>query len=363
MKLVSALALLVFIAPPAFADITIGVSAPLTGPAASVSEISLPGLKQAVADINAAGGVQVNGKSELMKLEILDDTCDPKQAVAVAGKFAAQRPVAVIALSCSGAVKAAASTYDDEGIPYFAAVASNPDLSHQGYKTFVRPASRDDQDADAAVNFIATKFTGKKVAIVDDKEAWGKGIGDLVETGLRAKSFKTVDRYQVNPGEQDFNAVVSRLKNNGYDVVYVAALMREAGLLIRQIAAANYHPAIASSMAIAMPDALAIIGPAREGIYFTRVGLDAKALELSRKFNANSETTGIYNLQAYATMQVLAQALPRAGIVSQAILADLHSQTFKTVLGDLKFDANGDISDMRFDIMQYQGGKPVKIQH
>ena len=321
-------------------------------PRPAIGEVTLPGLKQAVADINATGGIH----GVPLRLEIMDDACEPKQAVAVAHKLAARQPVAIIGLSCSGSTLAAAAVYEDEGLPFIAALASNPELSRQGYHTLVRPASRDDQDAAAAVQWLTAKYPNKVIALVDDKEAWGKGIADLVAAGLVSHGFAAPLRYQLNPGEQDFSALATRIKNDKPDIIYVGALMRETGLFVRQLDQTGFHPLLVGSINMYMPDALAVMGPSSEKIVFTRVALPAAAVALARKLNPANENASIYNVQSYAAGQVLAQAIARVGVNPTALLADIHRSEFNTVLGDLTFNAGGDIADLPFEVRQWRGG-------
>ena len=97
-KILLAGAALGFAMSSASAEIVIATAGPMTGQYASFGEQMKTGAEQAVADINAAGGV--NG--EMLKLEIGDDACDPKQAVAVANQFAGSGVVFVAGHFCSG---------------------------------------------------------------------------------------------------------------------------------------------------------------------------------------------------------------------------------------------------------------------
>lgn len=351
------LLILAFVAMPARADITLGVSAPLTGPAAGVNEVSLPGLKQAVTDVNAKS-------AEKIKLEILDDACDPKQAVQAANKLISLNVAAVISISCSGSTSAAAPLYDEEGMPFLAAVASAPELTKQGYKTLFRPASRDDQDAAAGADFIAQKFAGKSVAVIDDKGTWGKGISTLVVAELKAKGFATVDTYSLNVGEADFSALISRLKAKKYDVVYPALMMREAGLLIRQMSEQHYQPAVVGSVTLAMPDFLAIVGPAKKGLYFTLMQMSPRAEELQARLagpGKKPDLASVYNVQAYAAVEILAQALAKS-TKPAAVVKSLQTDRFDTALGPISFAPNGDIAEMKFAVWQHTAGDPQLVK-
>ena len=111
-----------FAAAPAAADISIAVAGPMTGQYASFGEQMKAGAEQAVADINATGGV--NG--EMLKLVVGDDACDPKQAVAVANQFAGSGVKFVAGHFCSGSSIPASAVYADEGIIEISPASTNP---------------------------------------------------------------------------------------------------------------------------------------------------------------------------------------------------------------------------------------------
>src|ERR1700743_3515890 len=106
---------------PAHAEINVGCVGPLTGPYAALGEQGNRGAVQAVADINAHGGI--NG--EKLALIQADDACDPKQAVSVANQFARQGVRFVINASCSGAEIPASKIYNEENIFMMSSFATN----------------------------------------------------------------------------------------------------------------------------------------------------------------------------------------------------------------------------------------------
>src|SRR6202011_1930316 len=94
---------------------------------------------------------------------------------------------------------------------------------------------RDDQQGAVAAAFLAKNFKGKNVAIVNDKTTYGKGLADDTKKALNKAGFteKMCDSY--NKGERDFNAIVSRLKLEKIDLVYVGGYHQESGLIVRQM--------------------------------------------------------------------------------------------------------------------------------
>ncbi len=162
---------------PATAQQMIPIAAigPMTGQYASFGAQFKLGAEAAVADINAAGGV--NGKK--LQLTIEDDACDPKQAVAAAGKLAARGVKVAIGHFCSGSSIPASRVYADEGIIQISPASTNPKLTDEraGPNVF-RVCGRDDQQGGVAGAFLAKRFNGKRVAILHDKTAYGKGLAD-----------------------------------------------------------------------------------------------------------------------------------------------------------------------------------------
>ena len=166
-KFILGAALAVGLSGPALAqDISIATIGPMTGQYASFGAQMKAGAEQAVADINAAGGV--NGQQ--IKLIIEDDACDPKQAVAAANK---------LINFCSGSSIPASKVYADEGIVQISPASTNPKLTDERAGPNVyRVCGRDDQQGQVAGAYLAKNFAGKKVAILHEKTAYGKGLAD-----------------------------------------------------------------------------------------------------------------------------------------------------------------------------------------
>ena len=173
-------------ASTALADITIATVGPITGSLAALGEQYKRGAELAVADINAAGGI--NG--EKLVLEIGDDACDPKQAVAVANQMASKGVKFVAGHLCSGSSIPASKVYEEEGILQISPASTNPTFTDEGGWNVARVCGRDDAQGAVAAAFIAKNYAGKKVAVIDDKSAYGKGLADVTRKELAAAGFE-----------------------------------------------------------------------------------------------------------------------------------------------------------------------------
>src|SRR5262245_12193151 len=123
-----AVAAAVSITGPAIAQqppIVIGVSTAQTGPAATAAEWELWGVNLAVEEINAAGGV-LGRKLEIM---VVDNKCNPSEAVNAANKLVEAKVVAIEGSHCSSAHLASMKIIQDAKIPMITGIASNPQIT------------------------------------------------------------------------------------------------------------------------------------------------------------------------------------------------------------------------------------------
>ena len=191
------------------ADINVAVVGPLTGAYASFGEQMKAGAELAVEDINAAGGVL--GKK--LKLFAADDACDPKQAVSVANKLAGEQVVFVAGHFCSGSSIPASAVYAEENMVQISPASTNPKFTDERPGDMIfRVCGRDDQQGSVAGAYLKKNFGDKRIAIIHDKQAYSKGLADETRKAMNAAGKKEEMYETVTPGEKDYNALVSKLK-------------------------------------------------------------------------------------------------------------------------------------------------------
>src|SRR5918993_5928833 len=323
----------------AHAQIKLGVGAPITGPNAAFGAQLKNGAEQAVEDINAAGGIM----GQKIQIVVGDDVSDPKQGVSVANKFAAEGVKMVVGHFNSGVSIPASEVYQEAGIVQVTPASTNPKFTDSGKWNTFRTCGRDDQQGAVAGSYLSDKFKGKKVAVVHDKTPYGKGLADETQKAMNAKGLKEVVYEGVNPGEKDYSALVSKLKQAGVDVVYFGGLHTEAGLIIRQMRDQGLNAPMMSGDGIVSAEFTSIAGPGAEGTLMT-FGPDARknpnAKEAVEKLRKKGFEPEAYTLYTYAAAQVLAEAAKQAGSTDGKKVADVMKagKPFKTVIGDLTFN-------------------------
>lgn len=344
------------IAGAANAEITIAVAGPMTGQYASFGEQMQRGAEMAVADLNAAGGVL----GQQLKLNIGDDACDPKQAVAVANKFASDGVVFVAGHFCSGSSIPASKVYEEEGIIQISPASTNPKLTEEGGPNVFRTCGRDDQQGIVAGNFLADNFKGKKVAILHDKTAYGKGLADETKSQLNKRGITETMYEAFTAGEKDYSALVSKLKGSNIDVMYLGGYHTEAGLMIRQAREQGYNVQLVSGDALVTDEYWKITGPSGEGTLMTFSPDPRKnpiAAPVVAKFKAENYEPEGYTLYTYGAIQAWAQAAAKAGSTdTDAVIKALHANQFETVLGKIGFDAKGDVTAPGYVFYKWSNG-------
>jgi branched-chain amino acid transport system substrate-binding protein len=333
-------------------DLVIGAAGPITGDLAEFGAQLQRGAEQAVADINAAGGVL----GSQLKLELGDDSCDPKQAVAVANDLVSKGVVFVAGHFCSGSSIPASAVYHEESILQITPASTNPkftdDPAAAGWGTVFRTCGRDDQQGDFAGKWLAEKFAGKNVAVVHDKSAYGQGLADLTKATMNAAGLTEVLYEGITAGEQDYTALVTKLKDAAVDVIYFGGYHPEAALIVRQAREQGLAAQLLSGDSLNTLEFATLAGDAANGVMFTNAAESRNlpsAQDVVKTFRDGGFEPEGYTLSMYAAIQVWAAAATEAGSTdAAAVAAALRGHSWPTVIGELSFDDKGDLTSSTY---------------
>jgi branched-chain amino acid transport system substrate-binding protein len=325
----------------AAAEVKLGVAGPITGGSAAFGAQLKQGAEQAVADINAAGGIL----GQKIVLSVGDDRADPKEGVSVANKFVGDGVKFVVGHFNSGVTIPASEIYQENGILEITPAATNPKVTERKMWNVFRTCGRDDQQGGIAGGIIATRFKGKRVAVVHDKTTYGQGLADETRKAMNAKGVKEVF-YE---GDKDFNALVSKLKASNPDLVYWGGLHDTGGLILRQMRDGGLKAPLMGGDGITDDEFAVIAGPGAEGTLMTfspdprKNPANKNIVEVFRKKGFEPQA---YTLYSYAAIQIIKQAAEQAKSLDPKKVAEvMHSgKTFQTVLGDITYDKKGDVS-------------------
>ena len=328
----------------AHAEVLIGIAAAMTGRLAWIGEQGQRGAEMAVADLNAKGGVL----GQQVRIETVDDFCDPQQAVAAAEKLVADHVALVVGHYCSGASIPASKVYEAAGTLQISPGSTNPLLTEQGRTNVFRVIGRDDAQGVVAGNYLADHWAGRKIAILHDGTTYGKGLADETKKQLNKRGVTETLYEPYTPGKNDYAAEIAALKAANVAVAYVGGYHTEVALIARAAHDRGYPVQLISGDALATEEFALIAGSAAEGTLFTFSAdprRNPEAASVVERFRAENFEPGGYTLLSYAAVQAWAQAVKNSGSLElRGVTASLRSQQFDTVLGRIEFDDKGDLT-------------------
>jgi branched-chain amino acid transport system substrate-binding protein len=343
--------------------LVIGIAGPMTGSEAKFGEQLKKGAEAAVADLNAAGGI--NGKK--VQLITGDDACDPKQAQAVANKLVEAKATVVIGHFCSSSTIPASAVYAENNILSITPASTNPQVTDRKLPVVLRTCGRDDQQGNVAADHIAGKLKAQRVAVIHDKTTYGQGLADATKKRLNeTHKLKEVLYEGINKGDKDFSSLITKLKGLKVDAIFFGGYHTEAGLMVRQAFDQGLKAKFISGDALVTDEFASVVGKpqAAVGVMMT-FGADARKIPGAKavvdKIKAGGYDPEGYTLYTYAAVQAAAEAIKaNPGSRDGKKLADwLKKNPVTTVMGKKEWDDKGDLkaSDYVVYVWAQVGGK------
>ncbi|NMC12022.1 MAG: ABC transporter substrate-binding protein, partial [Chloroflexi bacterium] len=221
--------------------IQIGLQAPLTGDFASEGQWAKQCVEVAADLINKKGGVL--GKQ--IEIVVADDASNPKDSALAAQKLISQGLKEVIASYGSSVTAPAADLYDANKVVSVGYGCTAVRLTMEKQRPyFFRTAGRDDTQSEFFAKFVVDTLKAKRVAIMHDNQDYGRGVAEdakkFLQPSIDSGAVELVYYDAITPGESDYSAVVSQIKELNPDVWFFTAYYPEAALLLKQAREAGY---------------------------------------------------------------------------------------------------------------------------
>lgn len=338
---------------PAADEIVIGVAGPMTGDLAPFGKQLKSGAQQAVDDLNDEGGVL--GKH--VRLVVGDDQCDPSRAVRVASDLINKGVVFVAGHFCSGSSIPASALYAETGgIVQITPASTNPrlteDAAARGVNTLFRTVGRDDRQGIFAGAWLANTYAGKKVAILDDTSPYGRGVADEVAKAMVASGLTPALRDTIVQKQKNYAPIIATLKDAQIDAVYIGGYHDDVAVLVRQAREQKFMGLIASDDALNTYEFWRLAGSAGEGVRYTD-GAPLSDLpgakDVVARIRAHGSEPEGFALTGYAAVQAWAAGVAIAQTTdAERVAQALHTNTIPSVIGDLAWDAKGDLRHPRY---------------
>ena len=353
--------------------IKIGHVAATSGPIAHLGKDNENGARMAVDELNAKG-VVIGGKKYKIVLQAEDDAADPKQATAAAQKLVDARVQGVIGHETSGTSIPASRIYYDAGIPQISPSASNPQYTRQRYNTTFRNVANDEQLGAALARYAMQQVKAKRIAVIDDRTAYGKGLVDEfvknVKRGGAASGSSIVSTQFTNDKATDFSAILTAVKATKPDMIFFGGMDAVAGPMLRQMKqlaipikfmggdgmCSDSVPRLAGN---AMSDGQVICAEAGGVEPSQEKGMADFRMAYKKRYGIDVQTYAPYTYDALMTMVA---AMRKAGSPDPAkYLPELAKIQYKGVTGNIAFDARGDVKDGVLTIYTFKNATREKL--
>ena len=351
--------------------VKLGHVGPISGPSAHLGKDNENGAKMAVEELNAKGFL-INGKKVTFQLVTEDDGADPKQGTAVAQKLVDAKVMGVIGHLNSGTTVPASKIYNDAGIPQISPSSTQPMYTKQGFPGAFRVVANDNKLGGTLGKYATGKLGAKRIAVIDDRTAYGQGVaGEFVKGAKAAPGVTIIAKEFTTDKATDFTAILTSLKAKKPDLVFFGGMDAVGGPMLKQMKALGINAKFMGGDGVCTE---AMIRLAGDGLGEGNVtcaeaggvmGPQEKVLadfsaRFKKRFNVDVQ---LYAPYVYDSVMVMAQAMQNAKSADPAkYLPELKKIKHQGVTGLIQFDDKGDIKDGALTLFTFKGGKRTKME-
>lgn len=340
--------------------VKVAVAGPLTVKTPHLGKDNENGVAHALAQANAQK-IKIDGKVVKFEMQSEDDQGDPKVGTTVAQKLVDAKVVAVVGHLNSGVSIPASEIYSKAGIAMVSGSATNPQLTERGLKGVFRTVGRDDQQGPALATYIATELKAKKVALIDDKTAYGEGLRSEVEKKLKADKIAIVDKAATTDTDTDFKAILTKIKAKNPDVIFHGGMDQTGMPMIKQARELGIKAIFVFGDG-ACTDEMGKAGAAAEGMVCSQAGLprEAASPDFAKSFTAKFGDIKQYAPYFYDATLAVIEAIKKSNSVDPAKFGpEIYNVSFTGATGKVEFDAKGDRKDAEITIFKMKDSKVV----
>jgi branched-chain amino acid transport system substrate-binding protein len=349
--------------------VKIGSVAPMSGAQAHYGRDNANGVLMAVEDLNTKN-VVIGGKKIKFEAQVEDDAADPKQGTAVAQKLCDAKVAGVVGHLNSGTTIPASKVYNDCGIPHVTGAATNPNLTKPGYKTTYRIIANDNALGAGLALYAANTLKLKKVAVIDDRTAYGQGVAEVFKKTALSKGMKVVDEQYTTDKATDFMAILTSIKSKAPDAIFYGGMDTQAGPMLRQIEQLGMTKVkFFGGDGICTTEIIKFAGGAKtlDNVVCAEGGASIAKMPGGTAWKKRYDEKypnqfQIYSPFTYDATFVLVDAMKRANSVDPKVYTkELQKTNYKGVTATIAFEPNGEMKNPSITLSTYKDGKKVSL--
>ncbi len=257
----------------------------------------------------------------------------------------------------------AARIYHDAGIAQVAPVATGHAYTQQGFDTSFRVMGHDDDGGDYAAKYAVQTLKAKRIAVIDDRTAFGQGLADEFIKSLEAQGIKPVDRQYVDEKTVDFNAVLTAIRSKNADLVFFGGVDSQAAPLARRLKQLGMKATLMGAGGFVSQTFLSLAQKEGEGVVALEPGLPVDQMQGGKAFEQAYQSKYHTHIElhapfAYDATRVLIAAMQKADSVDAGdYLPALRAINYTGVTGNIAFDEQGNLKNPSFTVYKVVNGK------
>ncbi|TFZ08272.1 branched-chain amino acid ABC transporter substrate-binding protein [Ramlibacter humi] len=349
--------------------IKIGHVAPVSGAQAHYGKDNENGTRMAIEELNSQN-ITIGGKKVKFEIQAEDDAADPKQGTAAAQKLCDSKVAGVVGHLNSGTTIPASKVYNDCGIPHITGAATNPALTKPGYDTTYRIIANDNALGAALALYAADTLKLKKVAIIDDRTAYGQGVAEVFKRTAQSKGMQVVDEQFTTDKATDFMAILTAIKAKNPDAIFYGGMDPQAGPMLRQmeqLGLSNVKYFGGDGICTSEIIKLAAGAKTLDNVICAEGGSSLDKMPGGKAWKAKYDAKypgqfQVYSPYTYDATFVLVDAMKRAGSWDpKKYIPELKKTNYKGVTATIAFEPNGELKNPATTLYTYKGGKKTAM--
>jgi branched-chain amino acid transport system substrate-binding protein len=349
--------------------VKIGHVAPMSGGQAHYGKDNENGVRMAIEDLNAQK-IKIGGKAIKFEIAAEDDAADPKQGTAVAQKLCDAKVAGIVGHLNSGTTIPASKIYNDCGIPHITGAATNPNLTKPGYKTTYRIIANDNALGAGLAFYAADTMKLKRIAVIDDRTAYGQGVAEVFAKIAKTKGIEIVDQQFTTDKATDFMAILTAIKSKKPDGVFYGGMDAQAGAMLRQMDQLGLsNVKFFGGDGICTTEIIKIASGAKslDGVVCAEGGSSIAKMPGGTAWKAKYDAKypgqfQIYSPYTYDATFVLVDAMKRADSVDPKVyIPKLMETNYKGVTATIAFESTGEMKNPSMTLSTYKDGKKIAL--
>jgi branched-chain amino acid transport system substrate-binding protein len=349
--------------------VKIGHVAPMSGSQAHYGKDNENGVRMAIEELNTQN-IVIGGKKIKFEIAAEDDAADPKQGTAVAQKLCDAKVAGVVGHLNSGTTIPASKVYNDCGIPHVTGAATNPNLTKPGYKTTYRIIANDNALGAGLAFYAADALKLKKVAVIDDRTAYGQGVADAFKKTAVTKGIQIVDEQFTTDKATDFMAILTAIKAKKPDAIFFGGMDPQAGPMLRQmeqLGLSNVKYFGGDGICTSELTKLSAGSKAIDNVVCAEGGSSLAKMPGGNAWKAKYDAKypgqfQVYSPYTYDATFLIVDAMKRANSVDPKVYtAKLADSSYKGVTSTISFEPSGEMKNPAITLYVYKDGKKVAL--